>query len=169
MNDVDESLAGPPKTDTSRRRFLRKVLGIDTFGETVANLSPASDKVNTSSYKTISIRIDPSRCSACGQCSRFCLPGALKLTESDGSFSLRFLAAACIDCGLCSSVCPEGALELDETPPAEPGPLSAPVEVAAGPLGSCVLCHAPVAEIVGHSRCFVCRQRSSPPSYLSAP
>lgn len=169
MNDVDESLAGPPKTDTSRRHFLRNILGVDTFGETVANLSPASDKVNVSSTKTISLRIDASRCTACGQCSRFCLPGALKMSESDGSFSLRFLAASCIDCGLCSIVCPEAALELNETAPAEPEPLSAPVEVAAGTLGSCVICHAPVAEIVGHSRCFVCRQRSAPPAYLSAP
>lgn len=169
MKGEAESQAGLVDTDNPRRNFLRKVLGAQAFGKTAVSLKPGSDEKNAISSKTVSIQVDVENCTACGQCSRFCLPGALFLSESNNSFSLRFLATLCIDCGLCSQVCPEGALELSETLPAVPGEVREPVEIADGILKSCATCHAPIAEIVDHTLCFVCRQRSAPPAFLSAP
>ena len=167
MNGKDDSLTRLPNPENPRRSFLRKVLGVDAFGGTVADIFPGSEEKNTPLSKTVSIQIDAGRCTACGQCSRFCVPDALSLSESDNSFSLRFLAASCIDCGLCTQVCPEGALELEVTMPAEAEPVGEPLEVAAGALRPCVICHAPIAEIVDHTHCFVCRKRPETPAYLS--
>jgi len=169
MNGADEPPSGPRNTDNPRRGFLRKVLGVDAFSGTVADIFSGTEENNAPLSRTISIRVDAGRCTACGQCSRFCLPDALSLSESDNSFSLQFVAASCIDCGLCARVCPEGALEFEVMMPAEPGLIREPVEVAAGSLRPCAICHAPIAEIVDHSHCFVCRQRPATPAYLSAP
>jgi ferredoxin len=168
MKATDDSLINLPNPENPRRSFLRKVLGVDAFGETVADVFPGLEENNAPLSKTVSMRIDADRCTACGQCSRFCVPDALSLSERDNSFSLRFLAASCIDCGLCAQSCPEGALELEVSIPAEAGPAGGSLEVAAGDLRPCVVCHAPIAVIAGHTHCFVCRKRPETPAYLSA-
>ncbi len=167
MSDAEEPLTGLPDTGNSRRSFLRKVLGVDTFRGTKTNTPLGSEENHAHPSKIVSIRIDAGRCTACGQCCRLCMPDAVSVSERENSFSLRFTAASCIDCGLCVQVCPEGALELDEMLSAEPGPAREPVEVAAGTLSSCASCHTPIAEIVDHTHCFVCRQRPATPAYLS--
>ena len=101
MDDADDSLTRMLDTDNPRRGFLRKVLGVDAFGARAASLMPDADEATTVSRKSISIQVDVDRCTACGQCSRFCLPGALLLSESDNSFRCdswlaHALIAACV-------------------------------------------------------------------------
>lgn len=167
MSDADESLTGLPDTGKSRRNFLRKVLGVESIKYTTANILPGSEENCARPSKIVFLRIDASRCTACGLCTRFCLPGALTLSDSDGAFSLHFLAAACIDCDLCSQVCPEEALELDLKPPTGYGAEKEPMEIAAGALRPCAACHAPIAEIIDQTHCFVCRQRPAIPTFLA--
>ena len=169
MNVKDESRTRIQNIDNPRRSFLRKILGVDAVDEAVVKMVPGSGETSGPVSKTVSIQIDTHRCTACGQCARFCLPGALSLRDSDDLFSLQFTASVCIDCGLCSSVCPERALEIGETLQAEIGLLKEPVEVASGILSHCEVCLAPIAEEVGHTRCFICRQRPATPAFLSAP
>lgn len=168
MSDVGDTLTMLQNKDNPRRNFLRKVLGVDNFDGTVVNNFRSSDANKVSPEKTVSIKINEGRCTACGQCALFCLPNALSLTERNGSFSLRYYAAKCIDCHICSQVCPEGALKLDALLQARSGSVEEK-EVAAGGLSSCVDCHAPVATVVGFRRCFVCRQRPRSPEYLAVP
>lgn len=55
-------------------------------------------------------RIDPQRCTGCGECARACRSEAI--TGRDGSFAVDHLL--CEGCGICSHVCPTGAVAMED-------------------------------------------------------
>jgi ferredoxin len=55
-------------------------------------------------------RLDPGRCSGCGQCVPACPFGAL---EKAGKREVRLARAACWGCGTCRTSCARGALALE--------------------------------------------------------
>jgi electron transport complex protein RnfB len=65
-------------------------------------------------------RIDPDRCTACGQCIERCQMDAIK--EADNGSEI--IDGRCIGCGLCVSTCPEEAISLEAKPEMEAPPAS---------------------------------------------
>lgn len=54
-------------------------------------------------------RLDPTRCTGCGDCILRCPTGAL---GRHGGKAALVNPAACIYCAACENVCPVGAIEL---------------------------------------------------------
>jgi ferredoxin len=123
-------------------------------------------------------------CTACGVCARACPTGALRF-DRDASlrFALNFIPRSCVGCEACVHVCFPAALTVDHAPAFQPvfgDP--AVYTLAAGELGECPRCHAPMAVRPGETLCSVCAHwqlnpfgsrlppgRSSPPSSLEQP
>ncbi|MEN6537763.1 MAG: 4Fe-4S binding protein [Bryobacteraceae bacterium] len=58
-------------------------------------------------------RIDPGRCTKCGQCVEICRFGAVFCADSeDGCFVDQM---ACEGCGVCAAFCPAGAITMEDT------------------------------------------------------
>lgn len=79
------------------------------------------------------MRIDPSKCVACGQCQPFCTMGVIHFTRGDNKSKIYACVEEeeCIDCGICyrSNVCPADALyqPLAEWPRSIRGTFSNPL------------------------------------------
>jgi ferredoxin len=56
-------------------------------------------------------RIDPSRCTVCGQCAEVCASGTLQVIEGQVRVGKRSFMG-CIGCGQCMAVCPTRAIEV---------------------------------------------------------
>lgn len=61
------------------------------------------------------VTLDPSQCSGCGVCARYCLTNALGFSadEDEGSHRITFQHSQCVGCGLCVEQCPERCLSLE--------------------------------------------------------
>lgn len=60
-------------------------------------------------------KVDPARCTACGQCVRDCAFKALK--SGDGGRPAMAAADRCMRCQHCFAVCPSGAISIDGNMP----------------------------------------------------
>jgi ferredoxin len=128
---------------------------------TLAQHSPSEAiQMATAQLPVIDIQIDPTRCTACGLCAKFCPTGALKFLRDGESFALTFRADYCLGqhCNICQPACPEQAVT---TAPATTTPtVLAKRALTAGDLGHCDRCHSPIARGPGlPATCFACRPR----------
>lgn len=65
-------------------------------------------------------RIVPERCSACGDCAKYCRFDAIHLVANDAGRSVYAVdPMACEGCGLCARVCTSGAVEMSDAPRGE--------------------------------------------------
>ena len=108
----------------------------------------------------VNITADPSRCTACTLCARFCPTGALQFLSDGEQFVLTFEPAHCLGqaCNICSLACPEQAIV---SKPATVSPdLLIKKPLATGKLGVCQRCKQPVAKGSNlPTTCFACRPR----------
>jgi electron transport complex protein RnfB len=56
------------------------------------------------------IKVDPTKCTSCGNCVKFCPTGAIKAPEGETAV---IDTDACIGCGACANVCAENAVDLE--------------------------------------------------------
>jgi len=56
------------------------------------------------------IAVDPDKCTSCGNCTKFCPTGAIKVQEGE---PVVIDKDACIGCGACANVCGEDAVTLE--------------------------------------------------------
>jgi Pyruvate/2-oxoacid:ferredoxin oxidoreductase delta subunit len=110
------------------------------------------------SFSVADVQIDPTRCTACGHCARFCPTGALGFLNDDESFALTFQPSFCLgqDCNICDLACPEQAINTKAATPSSG--ILAKKSLTAGKLGPCQRCRQPIAK--GSDLpdiCFVCR------------
>lgn len=84
---------------------------ISGFGGTLKNLGMgcASRSGKLVQHSTVSPRVDPSGCTACGACVARCPSGAIALTGASAVISPQ----ACIGCADCIVVCPESTVKID--------------------------------------------------------
>jgi NAD-dependent dihydropyrimidine dehydrogenase PreA subunit len=57
------------------------------------------------------IKVDPSRCTGCGECARFCVRG---VWEADGFIFRPSKLKLCVECGACWNVCRFDAIIMSE-------------------------------------------------------
>ena len=57
------------------------------------------------------IRVDEKKCTACGECARFCTRG---VWQRDGSVFRPLKLKQCAECGACWNICPAEAVIFDE-------------------------------------------------------
>jgi ferredoxin len=92
--DKPEEGQARPGGEISRRELFQRLLPFDALAS-----SPG-------------LRIDSTRCSACGLCARDCATGALTIAGKE-AVKLVFRQASCDACGRCLEVCPEQCLKLE--------------------------------------------------------
>jgi coenzyme F420-reducing hydrogenase delta subunit/NAD-dependent dihydropyrimidine dehydrogenase PreA subunit len=96
--------------------YCRFERGSATTGRKIIALNLLLDQLGygreliTLKRHSLKVKVDSSRCIACGNCVFFCPYHAAKL-ESPGG--IKFDLAACRGCGLCVAMCPAIALELE--------------------------------------------------------
>lgn len=56
------------------------------------------------------IRVNPDKCTSCGNCVKFCPTGAIKVQDDE---TAEIDLDACIGCGACANVCGEDAITLE--------------------------------------------------------
>jgi pyruvate ferredoxin oxidoreductase delta subunit len=64
--------------------------------------------VETGTWRLERPVLDPSRCSRCGVCERYCPLQIISMGETGPVFDLRF----CKGCGICANECPKEALSM---------------------------------------------------------
>jgi Pyruvate/2-oxoacid:ferredoxin oxidoreductase delta subunit len=114
------------------------------------------------SFSVADVRIDPTRCSACGHCARFCPTGALEFLNDGESYALTFQPSFCLgqECNICDLACPEQAITTKAVTPSSG--LLAKKSLAAGELSPCQHCRQPIAKGSDlPTICFVCRSNSN--------
>lgn len=109
----------------------------------------------------LNLELDPTRCTACGLCAKFCPTAALKFLSDGASFALTFQPTLCLGpaCGICIPACPEQA--VSSQPITEDLNLFKRQPLLVGELITCQTCKQPIA--VGPDlpqTCFACRPRS---------
>ena len=108
------------------------------------------------------LQINPTRCTACGLCAKFCPTGALNFLSDGQSFALTFQPSLCLgpDCNVCVPACPEQA--VSPQPFTESPDLFTKKPLAAGDLTSCQRCKQPIAKgpNLPHT-CFACRSKNN--------
>ncbi len=111
-----------------------------------------------SNLPVLNLYIDPTRCTACTLCAKFCPTGALKFLSDDASFALTFQASLCLgtDCNICILACPEQAVSTQPIP--ESPNLFGKKPLIAGDLTPCQRCKDPIAQGPNlPNTCFACR------------
>jgi ferredoxin len=115
----------------------------------------------TAPLPILDVAVDPTRCTACGLCARFCPSGALKYMSVDEEFALVFQPKLCLGpaCDICALACPEQAVA---TEPVTASPtLLAKKPLVAGDLMKCQQCGEPIANRPDlPTTCFVCRPQN---------
>ena len=115
----------------------------------------------TAPLPILDVAVDPTRCTACGLCARFCPSGALKYMSVDEEFALVFQPKLCLGpaCDICVLACPEQAIA---TKPVTASPtLLAKKPLVAGDLMKCQKCGEPIAKGPDlPTTCFVCRPQN---------
>ncbi len=105
--------------------------------------------------------IDPTHCTACTLCAKFCPTSALNFLSDGDSFALTFNLSLCLgqNCHICVLACPEQAVS---TPSAPKSPnIFAEKPLAAGELAPCQQCQQPIAHGSDLPKsCFACRSIS---------
>ncbi len=89
------------------------------------------------------VRLDASRCVACGTCAYVCVSGAITGADAAGGYAWAYEPGRCAFCARCLDHCIGGALSMEErAAPAyvRPGELRLEVTV---PFPACVSCGAP--------------------------
>ena len=108
------------------------------------------------------LHVDPTRCSACTLCAKFCPTGALKFLSDGASFALTFQPSLCLgpDCSICLPACPEQAVSAQ--PVTESRNLFTKKSLAAGDFTPCQCCQQPIAHGPDlPDTCFACRHRTN--------
>jgi ferredoxin len=108
------------------------------------------------------VHIDPSKCSACGLCARFCPTAALCFKSLDGEFDISFEAATCVDCGICSTACVEDAIGFGPSINGARLVSGPPTRLVNGDLIDCIECGAPTASRPSVPKCSPCRHGLGP-------
>ena len=107
------------------------------------------------------VQVDPTLCSACGLCARFCPTGALQFTVAAAHFRLSFQPTLCLDCPICTVACPEKAIRLGDTVSTDALLTNEWLPLLAGSLTPCRQCGVPTADQTNEQRpalCYSCRQ-----------
>lgn len=86
-----------------RKIFLNSIIGLGKL---------LKEEISVGSY-FFSMRIDSEKCTFCKVCTRFCLTGALSVSE-DGK-QILFTAAYCVSCGMCKISCYQKYIKTDKT------------------------------------------------------
>jgi ferredoxin len=131
----------------------------------VENFSPSQSPIPSSPISNLPILnlyVDPTRCTACTLCAKFCPTGALKFLADGASFALTFQPSLCLgpDCSICVLACPEQAVSTQPAP--ESPNLFTKKPLAAGDLTPCQRCKQPIAQGPDlPNTCFACRPRNN--------
>lgn len=79
------------------------------------------------------VRLEPSRCVACGLCAYVCVSDAITGDDVRGAYAWGYDPGRCTFCARCVDHCPGGALSMSAAPPpayARPGELATQTLVA---------------------------------------
>jgi ferredoxin len=131
----------------------------------VENFSPSQSPIPSSPISNLPILnlyVDPTRCTACTLCAKFCPTGALKFLADGASFALTFQPSLCLgpDCSICVLACPEQAVSTQPAP--ESPNLFTNKALVAGDLALCQRCKQPIAQGPDlPNTCFACRPRNN--------
>lgn len=159
---------GGKATPVSERlpQFLpyQRVRVLQIFEEKSPNLQlagPASPTPPTAPLPILDVAVDPTRCTACGLCARFCPSGALKYMSVDEEFALVFQPKLCLGqvCDICVLACPERAVVTQ--PAVVSAALLAKKPLIVGALAKCQKCGEPIAKGSDlPTTCFACRPQN---------
>ncbi len=111
----------------------------------LANWDPPVAGAASSELPYGDVIIDPSRCTACGLCARFCPTAALRLDTLEDRFAIGFWGSSCVDCGLCATACVEDAVSFGRTIQAAEIVAGPPRRLVEGQITSCRDCGAQTA------------------------
>lgn len=128
--------------------------------------SPINNQLPMTNLPISNLRIDPTRCTACRLCAKFCPTGALRYLSDGESFALTFQAALCLgpDCNICVPACPEKAVSTQSVT-ASPN-LFSKEPLVAGDLTVCQRCKQPIAKGPDlPNTCFACRPKKQRLAY----
>jgi ferredoxin len=113
------------------------------------------------------IKIEQSKCSACGTCAALCPMGAISKEMKDGYKLLYFDSSLCTNCSLCQTACPENAIGFEDNFALADIIAEEATVVAAIQLVACIIC----GEIITAQKnnlCPTCRKRQTWPMYVEA-
>ncbi len=147
-------------------RQRTKILSLLEKSSTVQSPVPQSPITNNQLPATplpiLNLRVDPTRCTACTLCAKFCPTGALKFLSNSGSFALTLQSSLCLgqDCNICVLACPEQAVSAQ--PFTESPNLFTKKPLVAGNLTPCQRCQQPIAQGPDlPTTCFACRPKTT--------
>jgi len=134
-----------------------------SFLEKSSAVQSPDDQLPVTNLPISNLHIDPTRCTACTLCAKFCPTSALKYLSDGQSFALTFQPSLCLgpDCNICVLACPEQAVFTQ--PFTESPHLFTKKPLVAGDLTLCQRCQQPIAQgpDLPHT-CFACRLRNNP-------
>ncbi len=121
-----------------------------------------NNRLSNSNLPISNLHIDPTRCTACTLCAKFCPTGALKFLDDGASFALTLQILLCFgsDCHICMLACPEQAVST--LPVTESPHLFTKKPLVAGALTPCQRCQQPIAQGPHLPKtCFACRPKTA--------
>ncbi len=127
-------------------------------------------RTNASLLPVAAVQVDPTRCTACGLCAKFCPTGAIKFLSDGESFALTICPETCLGlaCNICRLACPEQAVITTTPVKVTPAVLSKR-SLIAGELTYCDRCRTPIAHGPNLSTtCFACRPRSDAADFFTS-
>lgn len=119
----------------SRRLFLEAVQG--TVTETTEIRMPGQD------WSFGNFRVT-SQCNGCGECTLFCVSGALQMDKQQNEIRLTHETARCLNCGLCIAKCKKRAIVQEDSLDLNQVLSSKNVLLKTFTAVSCTLCGRPV-------------------------
>jgi ferredoxin len=137
---------------------------IQSSGEEIDTPKPKADHQLALDLPIVDLAIDPSRCSACGLCARFCPTGALAFVQNEDQFGLLLQSRLCLGqaCDICRLACPEEAVSTSPVSPAIDLLKKKPRPLLKGDLTTCQKCGQPIAMRTEHpTLCFACRPKGT--------
>jgi ferredoxin len=124
--------------------------------------SPSQSPLSHYQLPILNLHLDPTRCTACGLCAKFCPTAALKFLSDDAAFALTFQPSLCLGpaCNICIPACPEQAGSTQPAP--EALNLFKRQPLLAGELTACQTCKQPIAHGPDLPQtCFACRPKTT--------
>jgi ferredoxin len=154
-SSIVNTFSGTPQSPISNLPISNLQLPISNYQSPIRSLERPNLPISN-------IHVNPTRCTACNLCARFCPTGALTFLSDGRSFAIAFQPALCLGqaCHICVLACPERA--VSPQPAAASPALFTKTALATGELTACQRCKQPIAQGPDLPKsCFACRPGQS--------